>query len=364
MKISVLGPISPAIRRAGLMTFRPFNLGKWFVLGFVAWLAVLGEGGGGGGGGGSSGGGGGGGGGGGKISIPTPGGGGNISPLPVNFTMPDSGPEAALREAWQSFLDLSPAIHALIGVGVLLVIAMVLTILWINSRGQFMFIEAIANNTYEVVAPWRRYRHLGNSLFGFRLVMGILGMVSSFAFMVIGLRIAWPDIAHETFGEHAIRGLLIGGPLMVATGIAYALVRWALMNFVVPIMYARELLVRDAWIEFRGFVLRGHVGALICFMLMQIVFTIGILFASVVIGCVTCCVGFLPYLSTVATLPLVVFRYAYPIYFLQQFDPGFVIIREEPPDAGAFPIAPDVPGHWPPTVPPGAPPTEPPYPPG
>ena len=45
MKISVINPISPAIERTKLVLFRPFDLGKWFKLGFCAFLATLGEGG-------------------------------------------------------------------------------------------------------------------------------------------------------------------------------------------------------------------------------------------------------------------------------------------------------------------------------
>ncbi len=48
-KISVLDPIAPAIERVKTILFKPFDLGKWFVIGFCAWLAYLGKGGGGGG---------------------------------------------------------------------------------------------------------------------------------------------------------------------------------------------------------------------------------------------------------------------------------------------------------------------------
>ena len=45
-EISVAEPVSPALERVKLMLFQPFDLGKWFVIGFCAWLAFLGEGGG------------------------------------------------------------------------------------------------------------------------------------------------------------------------------------------------------------------------------------------------------------------------------------------------------------------------------
>ena len=49
--VSVIDPIGPAIERVRTVLFRPFDLGKWFVIGFSAWLANLGRGQGGGGGG-------------------------------------------------------------------------------------------------------------------------------------------------------------------------------------------------------------------------------------------------------------------------------------------------------------------------
>ena len=43
MTISVIDPVSPAIERTKLVLFQPFDLGKWFKLGFCAFLATLGD---------------------------------------------------------------------------------------------------------------------------------------------------------------------------------------------------------------------------------------------------------------------------------------------------------------------------------
>jgi len=42
-RISVIDPITPAIERVKEMLFRPFDLRRWFVIGFCAWLAYLGS---------------------------------------------------------------------------------------------------------------------------------------------------------------------------------------------------------------------------------------------------------------------------------------------------------------------------------
>ncbi|HLX94273.1 MAG TPA: hypothetical protein VKU37_00855 [Verrucomicrobiae bacterium] len=42
-EISVAEPVSPALEQVKRVLFRPFDLGKWFTIGFCAWLAQLGE---------------------------------------------------------------------------------------------------------------------------------------------------------------------------------------------------------------------------------------------------------------------------------------------------------------------------------
>jgi hypothetical protein len=54
-RVSVIDPIGQAIEHVRLMLFKPFDLSKWFIIGFCAWLAQLGHGGGGGGGNGGNG---------------------------------------------------------------------------------------------------------------------------------------------------------------------------------------------------------------------------------------------------------------------------------------------------------------------
>ena len=45
-RVSVIDPIEPAIEKVKDILFSPFDLGRWFVIGFCAWLANLGQGGG------------------------------------------------------------------------------------------------------------------------------------------------------------------------------------------------------------------------------------------------------------------------------------------------------------------------------
>ena len=39
--ISVVAPVNEAIEKTRILLFKPFNLEKWFAIGFCAWLANL-----------------------------------------------------------------------------------------------------------------------------------------------------------------------------------------------------------------------------------------------------------------------------------------------------------------------------------
>src|SRR5262245_41825266 len=129
MNISVTGPIDQAAERTKQILFQPFKAGKWFKLGFCAWLAELGETGcqgnfpGGGGGGRGTGGGGGGG-------APT------VTGIQEQVT-------DWIKTNWTW---LAPAI----AIGVVVLIGLMVLLTWVRSRGKFMLIDGIVRNRGEV----------------------------------------------------------------------------------------------------------------------------------------------------------------------------------------------------------------------
>jgi hypothetical protein len=322
MAVSVTDPLNPAYKRAAHITFKPFNLGKWFVLGLIAWLAVLDEGGT-------------------NFNFNFDLGPFKPKPPPAAPTRPPTTSPAELLEMVLAWLRAHIVEVVFIGaIAAILVGGLILLLLWINSRARFMLLRAIATDTYEVAAPWREFRALGNSLFGFRVALAILWSVAGLLILAAAAFTAWPDIRAKTFGAQATSAILIVVLLLFPTMIAFLLVSWLTTTFVTVIMYARGCTVMDGWRQFRANVLRGNILTLILFFLMNMVLALVAVMAHVLIGCVTCCVGFLPYLGTVATLPIVLFLRCYTIYFLQQFGPQYVIIHEAPPPPppSAFPV--------------------------
>ena len=312
MAISVTDPISSAIQRAKWITFQPFDLGKWFTLGFCAFLGSLGQGGF-------------------NFNVPGGGGGGGSG----GTTLPAGNPVDSVT-GWISSHVVETALIA--GLFVLALFSIAILILWLSSRGHFMFMDGVANNTAEVAAPWKRYRRLGNSLFRFRIfIMGVFFL----AIALIGgvaTALAWRDIQSNTFGAGAIAALVVAILLVVPTFIAIILVDWCTVTFVTTIMYARDATVSVCWREFRQNVLNGHVGVFVLFLLMTFVLGMAVGIASMLLGCLTLCIGFLPYLSSVITLPLTVFMRSYSIYFLQQFNPEYAIMKDPPPPGIGFPV--------------------------
>ena len=138
--------------------FRPFDIKKWFVLGFSAFLAELGSRGG------SSGF---------NSSIGDE----------VNFDNLGEGP----AELWET-IAAHGLLFALGAFGCAMVLVVVVALLWVSSRGKFMFLDNVVYNRALIVEPWKRFRKQGNSLFLFRiafflasalLIMGLVLLIAA-----------------------------------------------------------------------------------------------------------------------------------------------------------------------------------------
>jgi len=356
MPISITDPIGQAIARSKFITFQPFNIAKWFTLGFIVFLAMLDEGGG-------------------NTNyrsfrIPGTRGGTVVFPPPTRPTRPTTsttGPftyysysTATSDQDLKGFVDwISTHVGLVILIavgGTLLAFALYVLILWINCRAKFVLLESIANDTFRVVEPWKRLRPLGDSLFGFRAALAAISFGIFLLIALIGFFIALPDIRARSFGGPAIAAILLSALIMVPVGITIGLIDWVTRYFITHIMFATGQTTLPAWREFRQSVLPGNRGRFVLFFLMQLVLAIAVAVGQMIIGCATCCIGLLPYLSSVAALPLHIFMRSYPIYFLQQFSPRYQIITE-PPGPSGFPVLPLAgPGGFPPPpiMPPGS----------
>src|SRR5262245_7761422 len=150
--VSVIAPISLSVERMKDVLFRPFDLTRWFIIGFCAFLATLGENGGAGG----------------------------------NYRNRQSwGPNQPGRDSFNQWWDQVVSyvndnriwIIPLVLAGIAFVVGVIVLVIWLSSRGRFMFLDNVATNRAEVVRPWQQFRHSGNSLFLFRLGLAFIGFL-------------------------------------------------------------------------------------------------------------------------------------------------------------------------------------------
>jgi hypothetical protein len=304
INVSVIDPIGLAFEKVKTILFRPFDLGKWFTIGFCAWLAYLGSGGGGGGGGGR--------------------GGGWQGPYDAQEGLGEAREFVLANLGW-----IIPVAVVAVAVG----IAFWLVFTWLSSRGRFMFLHCVAQNKAEVSAPWTKFRQHANSLFLFRIVLGLIG------FVLIGLPIllAIGCIVMMIAGDGAFAigifgGILVGLFILVG-GIIFSLISKFTMDFVVPIMSLRTTSCTAGWREFLT-LLSVNKARFVIYILFQIV--IGIAIGAIVLAAVlvTCCCAAcflaIPYIGTVLMLPVLVFKRSYSLLYLKQFGPEFDVFSSEP----------------------------------
>ncbi|MFA5239225.1 MAG: hypothetical protein WC476_05890 [Phycisphaerae bacterium] len=298
--VSVIDPIGPAIEWVKVMLFRPFDLGKWFTIGFCAWLAYLC----------------GGGGGGGQWN--------GMNKSPEQRAKMTEGISAAKAYILGNLGWIIPVAAAV----VLLMITISLVVLWLNSRGKFMFLHCVAGNKSEVKVPWHKFKKHGNSLFLFRIVLSLIGLavvaVPVGGGVFLGIMMKTKAVAYAV----AIPGIILCGLITIILVISLSLVRKFTFDFVVPVMFLRTESCTAGWREFMT-ILSVNKARLALYILFQIVIAMAIgamVLLGCCIGCCLCCVSallFVPYIGTVILLPIFVFRQSYTIYYLRQFGPGF-----------------------------------------
>jgi hypothetical protein len=299
-KISVLDPIAPAFERVKTILFKPFDLGKWFVIGFCAWLAYLGKGGG--------------------------GGGGNGPNFHQNVK-PDQALDQAKHFILENLIWIVPV--AIFVVTLMIVLWLVLT--WLSSRGRFMFLHCVAENKAEVKNPWTKFRQHANSLFLFRIVLGMIGFLAVVLPILLGI-VALIAVFSAAPRVGFVLGLVTLALVLFVVSIVLLLISKFTTDFVVPIMSLRTTSCITGWRELLT-LLSANKARFVLYILFQIVIKLCISTIVVAAVCVTCCCACcilsIPYIGTVLLLPILVFERSYSLYYLRQFGPPFDVFGDE-----------------------------------
>jgi len=307
MQFSYSEPLDYAWHRMKSILFSPFDLGRWFVLGFTAWLA--------------------------QLATGYSGGASERIKFSNEWEDPSfQGWVSGVEESVRAFLD-HPWAVLLIGMILVVGLCLWLLILWISSRGQFMFLDNLVHARTEVKAPWSEFRRQGDNLFQWQLVYSLIVFVVMGAVAVAGLLLIFPALALEPSAAAVVPLAILAGTTGFILIVALVFIEFFLTQFIVPIMYRHRLSTMDAWRRFLS-VFKEHPGGFVVFGLLYFVLMLVGWVLFMVGGFVTCCIGLvllvIPYVGTVVSLPLHTFGRYFSLEYLGQFGDDFRLLPPLP----------------------------------
>ena len=309
-KIEIFEPFGEAFELTKKILFQPFDVGKWFVIGFAAFLA--------------------------NFS-----GGMNFNFNPRGFKDTDWHTHFFSQSLHQNSMTDGSAwplwLIPLIVLAAMMIVAFVVVLLWLGARGRFIFADCIVRNRGAIVEPWREYRVEGSSFFFFSLLVGLIALA-------IVILATWPmvipAIMHGTDVTFGI-GMTFGLIFLVAV-ISLLAVAWALVSqLMVPVMYRQRCRAMAAVRQVLGLI-TTYPGPFILYFLFCFVLIIAVAIIGCVSVCLTCCVTAIPYIGTVILLPIPVLLQSFTLLFVRQFGPDFdawgnITSPEPPPVPDALP---------------------------
>ncbi len=297
--MNLIQPFEIAWHRMVAALFRPFDLGKWFYLGFSAFLASF-------------------------LTGST------------NFSFHEGLPSDQ-NGNWlpAPFNSWGPEIWIpVIIVFAVLVFALVVLFVWLGCRGQFMLLDNVVRGGCEVRAPWRQFREQANSLFRLYLLGFLIWLLS--LLLVGGVAAAYFFLTPHAFHSwsyyipYAICLLIF-----LFFSIGYAIALFFLRDFGVLWMYRHG---GSAWDAARQVLALGgeHTADFLLYLCLRFALGFAFIVLASLAGCLTCCIGFLPYLSSVLTLPLTVFRVWYAVECFATLGPDcdVRVVAATPPPVG------------------------------
>ena len=288
-QIEILKPFREAWELMKRILFHPFDLKKWFVIGFAAFLASLSSGG-------------------------------------FNFNVGGFDRDRDWRwrfssvrhDMAQTAASLPGWVIPLIVVLVVMALAVVVVLMWVGARGRFMFVDCIVHNRGAIKEPWRQFRAEGNSFFVFSLLTILFFLIVA-AIMLTPVFL--PMLLHR--GPMFSKTFMIVWLIGFATLVVLLAVGWHwISHLMVPLMCRRRCGAAAAFRDVIALIV-DEPGPLILYFLFLILLGVVFILIGCAATCLTCCVAAIPYVGTVILLPLHVLVYAFTLLFLRQFGNEF-----------------------------------------
>ncbi len=296
-EVSVLSAADKAVQET-VRQLLPPRFEKWLVLGFVAFLEQCGRSGTG-------------------CNVPNFGGGGG-----------DGGAKGA--EEFLAFMADHVFLVAGIAAAVLtLIIAIMAVALWLQSRGTFMYLDNVATGRFDVARPWREHAVHAGSYFAWVFGLGMGALVLLLVFLV---PIGWSILALAKGGPRPVPLVVVSLSVFVLLVLltAASLLSIALRNFVAPLQWYRNLSCGAALRLFFRLLAQDPLVFLL-FLLGKLVVAIIAGVVGFAVGCVTCCMGFLPVVQQTLLQPLLYFDRRWSLEILDQLGFGPPPAAPSPP---------------------------------
>lgn len=240
--------ISASYEWTATVLFRPFNVKKWLLLGFIALMA------------GALGGSGGGNGGGGSHSYK------EDKTQEVQAaettdtayaTAKDKSSEGYLssntKEEFLSFLRnlKNPAMVPIVIITATILLIIFIVMSWLGSRFSFIFLEDVIKNDASIRVPFRENKIIGNSLFSFNILFMFMSMLLAglIIFMCVSSLIKIGIFTKtSTIGFLKILGVCLPPILLFILLIIIAAIIYLIVNdFVLAVMLREKIKFLQAW---------------------------------------------------------------------------------------------------------------------
>jgi hypothetical protein len=211
-KIEIFKPFGEAFELTNKILFQPFDIKKWCVIGFAAFLV-------------------------GHF------GGGFNFPLPFgNFraTRTQQNLPHFTVEQWRPWLPL-----IIFGFFVFILV-FIIVVTWLKARGNFIFTDCIVRNRGAIADPWREYRKEGNSYFKFQLAIMFASIV---VFAAVALTLFFAGWVIRGSRHSNLVGLTVFMALLFVLWIAFSIFINVIIYFMAPVMYRQRCLATDAFRE-------------------------------------------------------------------------------------------------------------------
>jgi hypothetical protein len=308
-----------------IILFQPFDVAKWGLIGFNAFLAFLAEGG---------------------ITFNNPL--ARQNRQETYNSLPEVLRVAKQLVTWVTDLPSDPWFKLYVCfAGAYVVVWLVLT--WVGCRGEFIFLDNIVRNRAALAAPWHRYAKQGNVWFVFRLGLALLTGSSAIATVAAFVFLNWSWINGErdpAGGE--IATVVFTTLAFLALGILIWVVVFLIRSLALPLYFKQTMSLGTALLAVMTLVFTRPV-SIFLYMLLNFVIAIVaffiICFATMATICATCCVllsvSCFPFLGSLmlnmvivqVILPLLVFQRCFQLSCLEQFGPQYNVFSVDLPPA-------------------------------